>query len=81
LSAGCTNSLGSRIDRPAHRAVRMFFRYLQLEGILRENLAELLGSQKLWERIPEVLSPTMVQRFLECTSTTMTLSGVVIVPC
>lgn len=46
-------------------AVRMFFRYLQLEGILRENLAELLGSQKLWERIPEVLSPTMVQRFLE----------------
>jgi integrase/recombinase XerD len=46
-------------------AVRMFFRYLQLEGILRENLAELLGSQKLWERIPEVLSPAMVQRFLE----------------
>jgi integrase/recombinase XerD len=46
--------------------VRMFFRYLQLEGILRENLAELLGSQKLWQRIPEVLSPSMVQRFLEC---------------
>ncbi|MCL4202121.1 MAG: site-specific tyrosine recombinase XerD [Pirellulaceae bacterium] len=46
--------------------VRMFFRYLQLEGILHENLAELLGSQKLWQRIPEVLSPTMVQRFLEC---------------
>lgn len=45
--------------------VRMFFRYLQLEGILQENLAELLGSQKLWQRIPEVLSPSMVQRFLE----------------
>jgi len=46
-------------------AVRMFFRYLQLEGILHENLAELLGSQKLWERVPEVLSPQMVARFLE----------------
>jgi integrase/recombinase XerD len=45
--------------------LRMFFRYLQLEGILRDNLAELLGSQKLWQRVPEVLSPMMVQRFLE----------------
>ena len=35
----------------------MFFRYLQLEGLLSENLAELLGSQKLWERVPHVLSP------------------------
>jgi integrase/recombinase XerD len=45
--------------------LRMFFRYLQLEGVLQHNLAELLGSQKLWQRVPEVLSPTMVQRFLE----------------
>ncbi|MBC8873565.1 MAG: site-specific tyrosine recombinase XerD [Planctomycetes bacterium] len=45
--------------------LRMFFRYLQLEGILRDNLAELLGSQKLWERVPVVLSPQMVARFLE----------------
>ncbi len=46
-------------------ALRMYFRYLQLEGILRDNLAELLGSQKLWKRIPEIMSPTMVTRFLE----------------
>jgi integrase/recombinase XerD len=46
-------------------ALRMFFRYLQLERILDDNLAELLGSQKLWQRVPEVLSPTMVQQFLE----------------
>jgi integrase/recombinase XerD len=46
-------------------ALRMFFRYLQLEGVLQHNLAELLGSQKLWQRVPEVLSPTMVQGFLE----------------
>ena len=45
-------------------ALRMYFRYLQLEGILQDNLAELLGSQKLWQRIPEVLSPAMVTRFL-----------------
>jgi integrase/recombinase XerD len=45
-------------------ALRMYIRYLQLEGIVQENLAELLGSQKLWQRIPHVLSPTMVTRFL-----------------
>jgi integrase/recombinase XerD len=45
-------------------ALRMYFRYLQLEGLLRDNLAELLGSQKLWQRIPEVLSPAAVSRFL-----------------
>lgn len=45
-------------------ALKMFFRYLQLEGVLKENLAELLGSQKLWERVPEVLSPQMVERFV-----------------
>lgn len=45
-------------------SLKLFLRYLQLEGILRDNVAELLGSQKLWERIPEVLSPDMVERFL-----------------
>ena len=38
-------------------SLRIFFRYLQLEGLLTDNLAELLGSQKLWERVPHVLSP------------------------
>lgn len=45
--------------------VRMFFRYLQLECVLEENLAELLGSQRLWQRVPEVLSTQMVQQFIE----------------
>lgn len=45
-------------------SLRMFFRYLQLEGILVDNLAESLGSQKLWDRIPSVLSPEIVDRFL-----------------
>ena len=46
-------------------SLRVFFRYLQLEGLLHENLAELLGSQKLWERVPHVLTPGMVERLLE----------------
>ncbi len=46
-------------------SLRIFFRYLQLEGLLHENLAELLGSQKLWERVPHVLTPGMVERLLD----------------
>lgn len=45
-------------------SMKMFFRFLQLEGVLVDNLAELLGSQKLWKRIPSVMSPEMVDRFL-----------------
>ena len=45
-------------------ALKVFFRYLQLEGVLKDNLAELLGSQKLWQRVPQVLSPEMVDKLL-----------------
>ncbi|MDG1873030.1 MAG: site-specific tyrosine recombinase XerD [Mariniblastus sp.] len=45
-------------------SVKMFFRYLQLEGVLLENKVELLGSQKLWQRVPSVMSPREVDRFL-----------------
>ena len=45
-------------------SLRVFFRYLQLECVLTENLAELLGSQKLWKRIPEFLTADVVDRFL-----------------
>lgn len=44
--------------------VKVFFRYLQLEGILKDNLAELLGTQKLWQRVPHVLSPAKVDALL-----------------
>jgi len=37
-------------------SLKVFFRYLQLEGVLTDNRAELLGSQKLWERVPKILS-------------------------
>lgn len=46
-------------------SLKVFFRYLQLEGVLTDNLAELLGSQKLWQRVPEVLSPQQIERLFE----------------
>ncbi len=45
-------------------ALKVFFRYLELEGVLHENLAELLGSRVLWKRIPEVMTLDQVRRFL-----------------
>ncbi|MHB8900442.1 MAG: site-specific tyrosine recombinase XerD [Thermoguttaceae bacterium] len=45
-------------------SLKVFFRYLQLEGVLQDNRAELLGSQKLWERVPYVLSPQQIDALL-----------------
>ncbi len=46
-------------------SLKMLFRYLQLEGLLTENKAELLGRQKTWKRVPQVLSARQVNRLLE----------------
>jgi integrase/recombinase XerD len=51
-------------------SLKLFFRYLQLEAVLTENPVELLGSQKLWQRVPEVLSPEVVDRLLAGPRTT-----------
>jgi integrase/recombinase XerD len=45
-------------------SLKLFFRYLQLEGTLKDNHVELLGSQKLWQRVPKVLPPEMIDRML-----------------
>jgi integrase/recombinase XerD len=45
-------------------AVRTFYRYLQLQGLTRENPADLLVTQKLWERVPHVLTPSQVDALL-----------------
>ena len=45
-------------------SLKVFFRYLQLEGALTDNQAELLGTQKLWQRVPEVLSEKQVTGLL-----------------
>jgi integrase/recombinase XerD len=45
-------------------SLKVFFRYLQLESLLTENQAELLGTQKLWQRVPTVLSPDEIDALL-----------------
>ncbi len=45
-------------------SLKLFFRYLQLEAVLKDNLAELLGSQKLWQRVPTVLSTGQIDALL-----------------
>lgn len=45
-------------------SLKVFFRYLQLESVLGENQAELLGTQKLWQRVPSVLSPDEIDTLL-----------------
>jgi integrase/recombinase XerD len=45
-------------------AARTFLKYLQLEGILTENPADLLATGRMWERVPKVLSPRQVEAFL-----------------
>lgn len=42
----------------------MFYRYLRLEEKVDRNAVELLSSPKLWERIPQVLSPESVEKLL-----------------
>jgi integrase/recombinase XerD len=46
-------------------SLKVFFRYLQLEGALRESVVELLGSPKLWQRVPHVLSPELIDKLFE----------------
>ncbi len=48
--------------------LKIFFKYLQMEGIVDQSRAALLGSQKLWERVPKVLSPGQVERLLTAPS-------------
>lgn len=45
-------------------ALKMFYRFLRLEGQVAQNVVELLSSPALWERIPQVLSPETVDRLL-----------------
>lgn len=45
-------------------SLKMFFRFLVLEGMLQESVAELLNSPKLWQYLPKVLSPEKVNVLL-----------------
>lgn len=45
-------------------ALRMFYRYLRYEGRTDDPTVDLLASPKLWERIPQVMSPESVEALL-----------------
>ena len=45
-------------------SLKVFFKFLQLEGALTDNQADLLGSPKLWQRVPQVLSPAQITQLL-----------------
>ncbi len=45
--------------------VRMFFRYLMLEGVVAESAVDLIASPRLWKRLPRVLSPDTVNQLLQ----------------
>lgn len=44
--------------------VKLFLRYLQLEGVAQDNAAELLGTQRQWKRTPRALSVGQVDSLL-----------------
>ncbi len=45
-------------------ALKMFYRFLRLEERADASAVDLLGSPKLWERVPEVLPPTAVETLI-----------------
>ncbi|MBP3959302.1 site-specific tyrosine recombinase XerD [Gemmata sp. G18] len=45
-------------------ALKMFYRFLRLEERADATAVDLLGSPKLWERVPEVLPPTAVEALI-----------------
>ena len=49
-------------------ALKVFFRYLQLEGVLVDSAADLLATVKMWQKIPQVLAPRAVERLLAAPS-------------
>lgn len=49
-------------------ALKMFFRFLVLDGVVAESSVDLMSSPKLWQYLPTVLSPEMVDRLLEAPS-------------
>src|SRR5690606_11834304 len=45
-------------------SLKVFFKYLQLEGAITDNQAALLGTQKLWQKVPQVLSVAQIDQLL-----------------
>jgi integrase/recombinase XerD len=45
-------------------SVKLFYRYLQIEGVVRESPCELLGAPRQWQRIPHVLSLAEIDKLM-----------------
>ena len=54
-----SNSISRRLV-----SVKVFFRYLQQEGLLRKNVTETMDSPKLWKVLPGTLTYKEVERLL-----------------
>lgn len=49
-------------------SIKMFFRFLMLEGIIEASIVDLVNSPKLWQYLPKVLSPDKVDELLAAPS-------------
>ena len=54
-------------------AVRMFYRFLRLEGLVRNDPAGMLQGPKKWQRLPDVLTCQDVERLLDAPDTSKPL--------
>ena len=57
--------LSPRSTARAISAIRMFLRFLVIEGRLTENYARWIDTPKTWQRLPCILNETEVDRLLE----------------
>lgn len=49
-------------------SIKMFFRFLMLEGVIEASVVDLVNSPKLWQYLPKVLSPDKVDDLLAAPS-------------
>ena len=58
---------GLRVNSISRRlvAIKVFFRYLQQEGMLDRNVTDVMDSPRLWKVLPGVLSMKEVERILQ----------------
>lgn len=49
-------------------SIKMMFRYLVLEAVIEQSVADSMNSPKLWQYLPKVLSPDSVDRLLAAPS-------------
>jgi integrase/recombinase XerD len=54
-------------------AIRMFFRFLMLEGYLENDSAELFETPRMWKRLPQALTEEQVEALLDAPNTETTL--------